>query len=46
MAMFRGQKVSGFVQKPCTAAMLAGKVKTAMGGANLWQEPGRDPGGS
>ena len=31
MAMFRGQKVSGFVQKPYTVARLVEKVKGAMG---------------
>jgi PAS domain S-box-containing protein len=30
MAMFRGQQVSGFVQKPYTVAVLAEKVKSAM----------------
>jgi two-component system, cell cycle sensor histidine kinase and response regulator CckA len=30
MAIFHGKKVSGFVQKPYTAAMLAGKIKTAI----------------
>ncbi len=33
MAMFRGQKVAGFVQKPYTAAVLADKVSHAMRGA-------------
>jgi|SRR5579871_426896 len=35
MALFRGQKVSGFVQKPFTSAVLAEKVNAAMRDANL-----------
>ena len=31
MTMFRGQRVSGFVQKPYTSAVLAEKVKRALG---------------
>jgi two-component system, cell cycle sensor histidine kinase and response regulator CckA len=31
MTMFRGQRVSGFVQKPYTSAALAEKVKRALG---------------
>jgi two-component system, cell cycle sensor histidine kinase and response regulator CckA len=40
MAMFRGQKVSGFIQKPYSAAVLAEKVKAVMGDAALRQAPG------
>lgn len=31
MTMFRGQRVSGFVQKPYTSVVLAEKVKRALG---------------
>jgi signal transduction histidine kinase len=40
MAMFRGQQVSGFIQKPYTAVVLAEKIKSTIGAAA--QPPGKD----
>ena len=40
MAMFRGQKVSGFVQKPYTSPVLTEKIKIAIDAAALWKASG------
>jgi PAS domain S-box-containing protein len=41
MAMFRGQQVSGFVQKPYTVAVLAEMIKSALRDASLLQNQAR-----